>query len=335
MNKVTVKQLYEKHAVPLGLEWRAGRGGGLREIVAEGLGVGPQPLRQRPPTGAGARPQSALNQSLIGHLNTISPNQIQILGGIELDYFRKLPAKTRQGFTRRMGERNPACIIISESQQPPEEIVSFCEDSNTPLLTTHHASDKLIDDLHYYLTMLLTDVVTLHGVFMEIMAIGVLLTGSSGVGKSELALDLITRGHRLVADDAPEFRRIAPDIINGTCPRALVDFLEVRGLGIINVRELFGASALKPNKYLKLIINLERMEETRLLDLDRLEGSYATQDVLGVAIPTITLPVAPGRNLGVIVECAASNQILRTSGYNSTLEFIERQRILMEQGKAG
>lgn len=333
MNKVTVKQLYEKHAIPLGLEWRAGRGGGLREIVAEGLGVELRQIRVRPATGTASQPQSALNQSLIGHLNTISPNQIQILGGIEIDYFNKLPAKTRKGFAQRIGERNPACIIISESRDPPNEIVSFCEDSNTPLLTTPHASDKLIDDIHYYLTMLLTDVVTLHGVFMEIMAIGVLLTGSSGVGKSELALGLITRGHRLVADDAPEFRRIAPDIINGTCPRALVDFLEVRGLGIINVRELFGASALKPNKYLKLIINLERMEETRLLDLDRLEGSYATQDVLGVAIPTITLPVAPGRDLGVIVECAASNQILRTSGYNSTLDFIERQRILMEKAK--
>ncbi len=331
MNKVTVKQLYERYATPLGLEWRAGRGGGLREIVAEGLGA---PPAMTAIDSDSEQPAVNRNQSLIGHLNTISPNQIQILGRIEIDYFGKLPEETRQGFTRRIGERNPACIIVSEKQEPPAEIVSFCEDSNTPLLLSPYASDKLVDDLHYYLTMRLTDVVTLHGVFMEIMAIGVLLTGSSGAGKSELALDLITRGHRLVADDAPEFRRIAPDIINGTCPKALVDFLEVRGLGIINVRELFGASAIKRNKYLKLIIKLERMEETRLLDLDRLEGSYATQDVLGVPVPTITLPVAPGRNLGVLVECAASNQILRTSGYNSTLDFIERQRILMEQGKS-
>jgi len=338
MNKVTVKHLYEKYAVSLGLEWRAGRGGGLREIVAE------KPLLVTPGLAqvAGTPPQGEddplsrpiQNQSPVGHLNTISPNQIQILGTIEVEYFHKLPAETRQGFSMRIGEREPACIIVSENQEPPAEILYLCESTNTPLLMTTHTSDKLVDDLHYYLTMRLANVVMLHGVFMEIMAIGVLLTGSSGVGKSELALDLITRGHRLVADDAPEFRRIAPDIVNGTCPRALIDFLEARGLGIINVRELFGASAIKRNKYLKLIINLERMEETRLLDLDRLEGSYTTQDVLGVPIPSITLPVAPGRNLAVIVECAASNQILRAGGYNSTLDFIDRQRILMEKDEA-
>ena len=144
-------------------------------------------------------------------------------------------------------------------------------------------------------------------------------------GKSELALELITRGHRLVADDAPEFSRIAPEIINGTCPPTLVDFLEVRGLGIINVRQLFGDSAVKSSKYLRLIIRLERLEKAELIDIDRLSGSYRMRKILEVDIPEITLPVAPGRNLAVLVECAARNHILRNSGYNSSEDFISRQ----------
>jgi len=173
--------------------------------------------------------------------------------------------------------------------------------------------------------------VTLHGVYLEVMSIGVLLTGESGVGKSELALELITRGHRLIADDAPEFSRIAPDIVNGTCPKGLLDFLEVRGLGILNVRELLGAGALRSNKYLRLIIRLERLEGEGLINLDRLEGSYSERRVLGLDFPEIVLPVTAGRNLAVLVECAARNHILRMSGYNSADDFMHRQRALLDK----
>ena len=174
---------------------------------------------------------------------------------------------------------------------------------------------------------------TLHGVYMEVMAIGVLITGPSGIGKSELALELISRGHRLIADDAPLFSRIAPDIINGTCSEILQDFLEVRGMGIINVRELFGDSAIKKNKYLKLIVQLQPMNREDLLALDRLEGSYKTRTILDMDIPQITLPVAPGRNLAVMMECAARNHILRDSGYNASATFSKRQQKQMKSNE--
>jgi len=200
-----------------------------------------------------------------------------------------------------------------------------------PLFLSSRSSTKLTESLHYYLANLFADIITLHGVFMEVMAIGVLITGPSSIGKSELALELITRGHRLIADDAPQFSRIAPDIINGSCPDALCDFLEVRGLGIINIRKLYGDSAIKNNKYLHLIIRLEPIQKDKIVQLDRLEGSYTNKKILDIEIPEITLPVAPGRNLAILLECAARNHILRMGGYSSSKEFVDNQQNLIEQ----
>jgi HPr kinase/phosphorylase len=206
-----------------------------------------------------------------------------------------------------------------------------CNENNVPLILSPISSIKLSETLHYYLATLFADIITIHGVFMEIMAIGVLITGPSGIGKSELALELITRGHRLVADDAPQFSRIAPEIINGTCPEALRDFLEVRGLGVINIRRLYGNTAIKNNKYLRLIVRLEPMDKDQMAKIDRLEGSYRTKKILDTEIPEITLPVAPGRNLAVLLECAARNHSLRISGYNASQEFINNQQQIIEQ----
>ncbi len=167
---------------------------------------------------------------------------------------------------------------------------------------------------------------TLHGVFMEVMGIGVLLRGSAKVGKSELALELITRGHCLIADDAPNFCREAPARLVGRCPELLRDFLEVRGLGVLNIRALFGACGIREEKDLRLIIQLERMDEDSLGAFDRLQGSHQLCDFLGVVVPKITLPVAPGRNLAVLVEVAVRDHLLRVDGYNAVADFIERQR---------
>jgi HPr kinase/phosphorylase len=266
----------------------------------------------------------------VGHLNLIHPNQIQVLGCSELEYLAELREIFREDAIRQILGRAPNCILVAENQEPPQRLIELCEASAIPLLKSPLSSNQLVDDLHYFLSNLLAEVVTLHGVYMEVMSIGVLLTGASGVGKSELALELITRGHRLIADDAPEFSRLAPDILNGTCPKALADFLEVRGLGILNIRELFGAGALRGNKYLRLIIRLEQLEHDRLVTLNRLEGSYRTRTILGLDFPEIILPVAPGRNLAVLVECAARNHILRMCGYDSTQDFIARQRALID-----
>lgn len=336
MRSIEVRKLFDIHAARLGLSWVAGAGGGHRLVSAEGVQSTARVLTEDAPDQVGAGREDVIeispNKSLVGHLNLIHPNRLQILGYSELQWFNGLRDISRHDAVRQLIANEPDCILVAEGQPAPESLREACERSDTPLFATDMSSDKLADALHYYLTNLLAESITLHGVFMEVTAIGVLLTGPSGVGKSELALELITRGHRLVADDAPQFARLAPDIVNGTCPEALTDFLEVRGIGLLNVRQLFGDSAIKRNKYLKLIVRLEPFDKESLNELDRLEGSYRTRRILEVDIPEITIPVAPGRNLAVLVECAARNHLLRLSGYNASEAFMKRQRKLIARG---
>lgn len=170
----------------------------------------------------------------------------------------------------------------------------------------------------------------LHGVFMEIAGVGVLLAGQSGLGKSELALDLVSRGHRLIADDAPEFTRIAADAICGSCPEALQDFLEVRGLGVLNVREMYGEGAVGSSQCLELIARLVPADQASLKSEDRIQLPENKINVLGVDIPTILLPATPNRNLAVLVEAAARSQSLRKRGYVASRDFSDRQKKLMQ-----
>jgi HPr kinase/phosphorylase len=186
--------------------------------------------------------------------------------------------------------------------------------------------------MQHYLATYFAEIITLHGVFMEVMGTGVLITGESSIGKSELALELLTRGHRLIADDATEFARIAPDTLNGNCPEMLRDFLEVRGLGILNVRAMFGDSAIKQNRNLRLIIVLQDLEEAT--EIDRLHGSRQMRSIQEVDIPEVTLPVAPGRNLAVLLEAAVRNHILIAKGYDASAAFIERQKQRLEKGRS-
>ena len=174
----------------------------------------------------------------------------------------------------------------------------------------------------------------IHGVFLDIHGLGVLLTGDSGVGKSELALELISRSHCLIADDAIEFSQQGPDEVLGTCPEALRDFLEVRGLGVLNIRAMYGDGVIQASKDLCLIVHLERMASEKIQQVDRLKGCYGHQRILGIEVPMVTLPVASGRNLAVLVEAAVRHHILLRKGYNASDEFIARhQQILHQQSK--
>lgn len=331
-SQLTVDDLFNIHRDRLALSWVAGQQSGKRCIVPEEIQDNGKPDTKN--TAATRRPDSRdaqIQKPLVGYLNLIHPHQIQVLGQIELEYIDSLRDISREDAIRQLFKHQPACIIIADDSAVPILLKRRCNENNTPLFKSSLSSKKLTDSLHYYLANFFADAITLHGVFMEINALGVLITGPSGIGKSEVALELITRGHRLVADDAPEFSRIAPDIINGICPPALQDFLEVRGLGVINVRQLFGDSAIKLNKYLRLIVRLVPMEKDQLLSLDRLEGSNKNIRVLDLEIPEVTLPVAPGRNLAVLLECAARNHMLRITGYDAVGEFSERQRVLIEQ----
>ncbi len=170
---------------------------------------------------------------------------------------------------------------------------------------------------------------TLHGVFMDVMHVGVLLTGASGVGKSELALELLSRGHRLVADDAPLFTMIDANSVGGSCPELLCDFLEVRGLGVLNIRAMFGNPAVVALAPLELILNLRHMSDEEVGQVDRLRASADSVAVLGVTIPRVTIPVTPGRNLAILAEVAVRNHMLACSGYDAAAEFCDRQRRML------
>lgn len=334
-SQITVNDLFEKHSNKLSLSWVAGQAGRTSIIIPEEGEQNSTYVEEDGPDAAqqvkSASSNTAGGKSLVGYLNLIHPHQIQVMGGVELKYIEGLRDITRHDAVKQLFKHEPACIIIADDKRAPVFLKRKCNERNVPLFLTPSSSTRVTDFLHYYLVNLFADLITLHGVFMEVMAIGVLITGPSGIGKSELALELITRGHRLIADDAPQFSKIAPDIINGTCPDALRDFIEVRGLGIINIRKLYGDSAIKSNKYLRLIVRLEPMGKDQMLQLDRLEGSYRARKLLDMEIPEITLPVAPGRNLAILLECAARNHSLRMSGYNASQEFIENQQSLIEQ----
>ncbi len=176
-----------------------------------------------------------------------------------------------------------------------------------------------------------TKTLTIHGVFLDVLGVGVLLTGNSGIGKSEIALSLINRGHRLIADDAVKFTLINEETIVGECPELLQDFLEVRGLGVLNIRVMFGDTAIKENKRLQLVVHLIAMENQELKNIDRLYGMYRDQKIFNVPIPEVTIPVAPGRHLSVLVEGAVRNQVLKNTGYIASKEFASRQEKMMEK----
>jgi len=264
--------------------------------------------------------------SMVGHLNLIHPNRVQVLGRTELRYLASLGKNSYQDTLGKLYEVPPAFIVVADGELPAEDLRQRSEQAAVPLFSSQLSSYKLIEHLRYYLTGLLAETATLHGVFMEVRGLGVLLTGESGVGKSELALELVTRGHRLIADDAPEFSRAAPDVVRGACPELLQGFLEVRGLGVLNIRAMYGDSAIKKDKNLRLIVDLKPIHDDDIRNIDRLVGSQQSEMVLDVAVPKVILPVAPGRDLALLIEAAVRNHILRLGGYDASQDFIERQK---------
>jgi HPr kinase/phosphorylase len=300
--QLVAREIFDALAGRLGLRWAAGRAGEQRP-----LDIGES--QQRRP-------------SLVGYLNIIYPNAIQIVGNEELRYLDGLDPRQRWDTVAKIFGYRPTAVIVTRDQQVPEDVGRAAEESGTPLWVSH----ELLTYLQYHLARALARSTTLHGTFMEVYSIGVLITGEAGAGKSELALELLTRGHRLIADDAPEFTQIAPDMLDGSCPPMLQDLLEVRGLGILNVREMFGHTAVKRNKYLRLIVHLA--EAGRIAGDDgmaRLTGLTDARHVLDVEVPQITIPVAPGRNLAVLVEAAVRNHLLRSKGIDPAQTFMDRQ----------
>jgi len=274
----------------------------------------------------------ARRPSLCGYLNIIYPNKVQILGTEELSWLDGLDSRARWEVIEKIMLARPLAIAISKEQRVPEDLRIAAEESETPLWISPRRGHELLNHLQYMLARTLAPRVTLHGVFMEIYSIGVLITGESGSGKSELALELVTRGHRLVADDAPEFTQIAPDVLDGTCPELLQDLLEVRGLGVLNIRQMFGDTAVKKNKYLRVIVHLTKPAlEPQPSGIERITGDLSARRVLDLDVPQITLPVMPGRNLAVLAEAATRAHILRAKGVDPAAAFMARHSHFLER----
>lgn len=271
--------------------------------------------------------------TLIGHLNLIHKNIIQVIGKTECEYLQNIDEDFRNNVLQQIFSDHTVAIIIADDMPIPDKLIEFANKGHVPLLSCKTHSNEVVDIARFYLHDLFSDKQIVHGVFMEVLGTGVMITGESSVGKSELALDLISRGHRLIADDAPELTRIGPDILDGRSPSVLRDFMEVRGLGVLNIREMYGNNALKINKHLRLIIHMVRLSKEELAKIDRLEGARRMRNILGVDIPEVLLPVAPGRNLAVLVEAAVRNHILRYSGYDATKELMNIQQQAIDSGQ--
>jgi HPr kinase/phosphorylase len=216
-------------------------------------------------------------------------------------------------------------IICSHGNPLPEAMLKLCEERQIAVLQSALNDSELLDNTRHLLSRALAENIIEHGVYLEVYSLGVFITGKAAVGKSELALALISRGHRLIADDVTRFARSAPDQVEGSSPQLLTDFMEVRGLGVVNVRAMFGANSLKRSKPLSLIINMVELDRENRVEFDRLGNNQETREILGLQFPVITLPVAPGRNLAVLVEAAARNHLLQASGYSAAQDLIARQ----------
>ena len=311
--RISAMELFEQLGERLDLRWLAGRHGQGRVLASV------QTVARRP--------------SLAGYLNTIYPNKVQILGTEELAWLDSLDSRHRWETIEKIIQFRPLALVISKDQPGPADLIEAADESGTPLWASPRRGHELLNHLQYHLARTLAPRVTLHGVFMEIYSIGVLITGEAGAGKSELALELVTRGHRLVADDAPEFTQIAPDVLDGTCPEMLQDMLEVRGLGVLNIRQMFGDTAVKRNKYLRLVVHLTQPSESTSVDgMERITGELGARRVLDLDVPTVNIPVMPGRNLAVLTEAAARTHILRAKGVDPAAAFMARHSHFLERG---
>ena len=265
------------------------------------------------------------------YFNVIRTSSIVVVGYQESRYIHRLDTDEQTKLFKTLF-RGPVCVIIcSQGNLLPEAMIALCESREIPVLQSALSDSELLDNTRYLLSRALAENTNEHGVYIEIYSLGVFITGKTAVGKSELALSLISRGHRLISDDVTLFTRSTPDLVEGRSPQLLTDFMEVRGLGVVNVRSMFGANSLKRSRPLSLIINMVELDQNNRTEFDRLGNSLNTRNILGLEFPQITLPVAPGRNLAVLVEAAARNHLLRIGGYDAAQDFITRQNQAIAQ----
>lgn len=310
MPQVSIARLFDDTREKLQLTWVAGRDGADKGLDSE--------LTKDSSKG------------LVGHLNFIHPNLIQVLGQSEVSHLNGLDPVECRSLLQRTSTRELACFIVAGANDIPPALLEIAESTHTPLFSSPIPSVELMWILRPHLARTLADSTTVHGVFLDVLGVGVLITGDSGVGKSELALELISRGSGLIADDVVELYRVGPESVEGRCPSLLRDFLEVRGLGVLNIRTIFGEAALRPRKNVKIVVHLEKPSGSDPNYLDRLPLKPGSASLMDVEIRKVTIPVAAGRNLAVLTEAAVRNHVLQMRGIDSTREFVERQAQAMK-----
>ncbi|MBF5007782.1 HPr kinase/phosphorylase [Diaphorobacter sp. HDW4A] len=312
-NLVSADVLFEEFRSSLKLVWVAGLGASARRFDEEAVRA----------ARSGA--------DLVGYLNYIHPFRAQVLGEREIRYLTNGTEEDCKRRVARILTLEPPVLIMADDQTAPDALISLCERAQIPLFATHESSAFVIDVVRAYLSKHFATRTTLHGVFMDILGLGVLITGESGLGKSELGLELISRGNGLVADDAVDLYRINQTTIEGKCPDLLQNLLEVRGIGLLDIRAIFGEAAVRRKMRLKLIVHLVR-KETLERDYERMPYQPLTQDVLGVPVLKVVIQVVAGRNIAVLVEAAVRNTILQLRGIDTYQEFVERHRRAMASG---
>jgi HPr kinase/phosphorylase len=310
---ISAEALFEAHQAQLKWEWIAGHAHPERKF-----------------TDAAVRDaQSAAD--LVGYLNYIHPYRVQLVGRREVVYLgTDVPPEIQERRIQRIVTLEPPVLIVADGVAPPERLVAMCDRAEIPLFTTTQSAGHVIDVVRYYLNHLLAERTTRHGVFMDILGLGVLLTGESGLGKSELGLELISRGHGLVADDAVDLFRITQNTLEGRCPDLLMNLLEVRGIGLLDIKAIFGETAVRRKMRLKLIVHLVR-KETMEREFERLPYEPLYEDILGIGVRKVVIAVDAGRNLAVLVEAAVRNTILQLRGIDTYQEFIRRHQAAMDQ----
>ncbi len=313
---ISADRLFEEHREALRWEWIAGHA---------------HPERRFDETAV-RDAQSAAD--LVGYLNYIHPYRVQIVGRREVAYLSQASGEVLDRRVSRIVTLEPPVIIVADNQPPPDKLVAMCDRAEIPLFVTTESAGHVIDVVRAYLAQLCANRNTRHGVFMDILGLGVLLTGESGLGKSELGLELISRGHGLVADDAVDLFRISQTAIEGRCPELLANLLEVRGIGLLDIKAIFGETAVRRKMRLKLIVHLVR-KETMERDFERLPYEPLYEDVLGMPVRKVVIAVDAGRNLAVLVEAAVRNTILQLRGIDTYREFVERHQRAIANGGHG
>lgn len=260
---------------------------------------------------------------LAGFFEHFEAQRIQIIGTAEFVYLEKLSPEARASSLRGFFSREPVATVFTHGNVPTEEILDIAGEFGVPVLRSDESTSDFMAALIAFLNVSLAPMIVLHGVLVEVYGEGVLMLGDSGVGKSETAIELIKRGHRLIADDAVEIKRVSAKTLVGTSPEVIRHYMELRGIGIVDIRRIFGMGAIKASEKIDMIINLEPWEQGKMYDRMGLDEEFT--DIMGIKIPTTTIPVKPGRNLAIILEIAAMNNRQKKMGYNTAKEFNRRQ----------